>query len=386
MNLIFYFGSFLLLFCSATVFAANPSATTLSEKLFRAANARIVLKDWKGADLLLRQSAFLNPKFGAAERKRTQLNRYLRHQAEREFRFGEREFQTLQKNAARFHWDRAQSFLVADSDPSLKKKIVSALRRLDPPSKRDGVVTKVSGELLQKRIAMEEVKHFLESGDTVQAEMTLQNLLYRDPSDTRAQTVLQRLESPATFPALEGSVTQKSLSGEIESRFAEGEKLFREGRESRDSLRSWQFYRKGLDLFQSDDLKPPYYKELASAEEKLAETLTAALQKEITTWRRQMSQTRSAAGLQPIANALQKAMREYPPLEETTTLLEEVYRQIASATEGELMRAKTTHELSGCRQALPKYRAVQREAHFPQVATWQEAEKNLRGCETGAGE
>lgn len=386
MNLKSCFLSLLSLFYVAAVFAANPSAATLSEKLFREANARIVLQDWEGADALLRRSVFLSPEFVAAERKRTQLNRYLRHQAERELRFGEREFQTLQKTAARFHWGRAQSFLVTGSDPSLRKKIGEALRRLDPPSKRLGVVTKVADALLQKRVAMEEVKHFLESGDAVQAEMTLQNLLYRDPSDTRAQTVLQRLESPATFPALEGSVAQKSLSGEIEARFAEGEKLFREGRESRDPLRAWQFFRKGLDLFQSDDLKPPYYKELALAEEKSAGTLTAELQKKIATWRYQMSQTRSASGLQPIAAALQKAIREYPPLSETATLLEEVYRQIASATEGELMRAKTAHELSGCRQALPKYRAVQREARFPQVATWQEAEKNLRGCEFVQGE
>lgn len=386
MNLKFFFGALLPMFCSATVFAANPSAATLAEKLFRAANARIILKDWKGADALLRRSVFLNTAFGAAEKKRTQLNRYLRHQAEREFRFGERELQSLQKTAARFHWDRARSFLVEGSDPALRKKIGTALKQLAPLPKKRGGVTKVSDQMLQKRVAMEEVKHFLESGDAVQAEMTLQNLLYRDPSDTRAQTVLQRLESPEALPALSGPAAQKSLSAEIEIRFAEGEKLFRQGREDSNRLRAWQFYRKGLDLFQSDDLKPPYYKELVSAEEKSSVALIAELQKKIPEWWRQISQTGKAAALHPIAVVLQNAIREYPPLPETATLLEEVYRQIASATEGELMRAKTTHELSGCRQALPNYRAVQREARFPQVVTWQEAEKNIRGCESGKGE
>lgn len=365
--------SAIILLTAASVSATNPCAISLSQRLFKTAGEEMIAGHWKKARELLQKSYFLNPDFEVAARKEKQLTSYLRYQSDSENRLGEAAYQSLEWDSARFHWVRASHFLPEEESP-LSASIKKNLKKFKIEAKPSLATTKVEDGFHQKRVAMEDVKNFLEEGNASQAQMTLNELIYRDPDDQRAKMVLGRLNTKSA------TTEEHSLSENIESKFAEGEKYFQQGKQTKNRLERYSLLKSGFHLFQPDDLKPPYYKELAADHEKLEKELTTEFQSRIAAWKKQVAR---GENLRNIGERLQIEKKQYPALPEANELLVKVYQKIAEATESSLMRAKTIHELSGCQAALSQYQAVQREAYFREVATWQEAEKNILGCSVG---
>lgn len=311
-------GLFLLLTLFFPSFGfSNEAANIVAEKLFSESTHSILAKQWKEAAWNLRIALFLDPKLQVAQNRLMQLP-----------------------------W--RQDF--------------SKRRVAFPP-----VVTKREGWQQNK---MEEVNQFLEINDVAQAKASVLEILYLDPNNERAKTLLSKLERTKE--------TQNDAT--MVSRFEEAKGLWEAGnqaKETGDWLKAYQHWRRIDSLFQKEDLKPTFYNVLQEELKKVSELLVDQFNAKLAKWEKELT---NSERLSIVGKELCEAISQYPPNPKAQELLEKIYETLQKKVEPLLMQAKTLYELEGCSSSVDKFRTIQKLSVFSKIPAWQEANHYLQTC------
>lgn len=328
---------------------------------------------WRRALANLELAFLLDPSFEEAASKQKEMSEFLNAQAQTEYQEGMKAFHLLQFNDALFHWRQAKAHLVDPQDP-LALKIENAKRFIDgdffpaSPSHREQAVVPEK---------MKQVQNFLKEGRKNEALISLKELLYQDPSDSQALALLSQLqEAKRTAP------DSPKEAEEIREKLLKAEELFHKGRsalQQKNLTGAYQNFRDSMAQFTGVDVRAPFYsdleKELKEVEAKLKEELGVKLA------RFENALKNPNPDLKTMGEEIKAILQKYPPEPKAKELLAQVWEMLEKEAEPPLMKAKTLQELEGCQASKPYFTQAQEAAHFQEVPAWQEAKRNLEGCD-----
>ncbi|MDP2600320.1 MAG: hypothetical protein Q8P84_06265 [Deltaproteobacteria bacterium] len=343
------------------------AATDLAEQFYKIAHEKRESGQFKAAIQAFEQAAFFNPGLAEAKVQEEKLRKELQAQAQNAYREGLQHYQLLRFEEAKQSWQAALHAIVDEGDP-LKMKVETALGYSKPifitPSPPVG---EGWGE--------GDIRTLLESGDQAQAMLALKETLQKSPENERAKKVYANLETSLKKEGTAGP------SKEIEEKFAEAKQLL-DMSQNKSTLITYHQLKKAHALFQGDDLKPPFFKQIEDGLEKSAAQLTKELEPKLARWEKECChpEPQGGEGSRMTAVSLRHAIQNYPPNPKADALLQKVYERLDEKGRPLLMIARTKQEMEGCSVALEDFEAVKKAAVFSEVPAWGEAHKNLEAC------
>ena len=362
---------------SPSAFAATDAATQVAKAIYEQGNSQLFAEQWRESLRSFSVARFLNPDFKEAGEKFSELSRQLQREQEKFYQEGLKAYQSLQWDEAKRNWRMALGLLLQKDNP-LRSKIEKALALAEgrvvsvPFGNRAGENGFHENTGAEK---MEEVKQFLESGNSAQAILSLQEIVEKESANDRAKEAITRLQTVS-----EKGSQEVSLSETIKEKFSKSQNFFEEAKQAQqknDFVLAYQKLKEADVLFSPDDLKPPFFKEMEDLLQETESHLENDLQTKLVVWEKE---TANGGDLKMIGQKLREANKNYPPSALAETLLQKIYSLLDAKAQPILMQAKTVQQLEGCQVSSGLFVKVKEAALFNEVPAWQEANRNASAC------
>ncbi len=350
------------------------ASKTLGLEFYSLAGKHKERLEWRCAVYSYSLSHFFDPLFAEVEAEKKELVEELRHRAARYYRDGLRYYQWHRLAEAKQYWDLAQNHILNRQDP-LQQKIERSLMYITEPHSH--LVEEGKGDGKKGESGGDEIRSFLEADDAPQALLALKTILRKSPDNERAGKMTATLQEALKKEENYGP------SKELEEKFVKAKKLL--------ETNNYQQLKQAIALFNSEELKPPFYKQIEDALQAAEAKLNKELEPKLAQY--DVILTPSSAHPEPVEGSnkknpdliaighdLRNILRDYSPNPKANDLLQKVYTRLDEKARPLLMQADTVLQLEGCQAAVELFANVKNVSVFPEVAAWQTAHKNLEAC------